>query len=81
MLHLPWVPFLVTKKVQNGTYVACRRNALPGKLSPHRTTNVMLVSTANINVQWQIPEAAAEQNMDLEPHWLVAAVVFEKRNL
>ena len=31
---------------------------------------VMLVTTANTNVQWQIPEAA-EQNMDLEPHWLV----------
>lgn len=39
------------------------------------------ITTANTNVQWQIPEAAAEQNMDLEPHWLVAAAVPEKRNL
>jgi hypothetical protein len=41
----------------------------------------MLETTANTNVQWQIPEAAAEQNMDLEPHWLVVAAVFEMRNL
>ena len=42
---------------------------------------VMLVTTANTNVQWQIPEAAAEQNMDLEPHWLVVVAVLEMRNL
>ena len=41
----------------------------------------MLVTTANTYVQWQIPEAAAEQNMDLEPHWLVVAAVLEMRNL
>jgi hypothetical protein len=41
----------------------------------------MLVTTTNTNVQWQIPEAVAEQNMDLEPHWLVAAAVLEMRNL
>jgi len=41
----------------------------------------MLETTANTNVQWQIPEAAAEQNMDLEPHWLVVAAALEMRNL
>lgn len=41
----------------------------------------MLVTTANTNVQWQIPEAVAEQNRDLGPHWLVAAVVLEMHNL
>lgn len=75
MLYLLRVSFLATKRAQDGTYVAYnQRKTFP--LLDHRC--VMCVTTASTNVQWQIPEA--EQNMDLEPRWLAAAVL-EKRNL
>jgi flavin reductase (DIM6/NTAB) family NADH-FMN oxidoreductase RutF len=42
---------------------------------------VALLTTANTDGQRQVPEAAAVWNMGLEPHWLVAAAVLEKRKL
>jgi hypothetical protein len=38
-------------------------------------------SVQSLAVDQLAPEAAAEQNMDLEPHWLVVAAVLEMRNL
>jgi hypothetical protein len=38
-------------------------------------------SVQSLAVDQLAPEAAAEQNMDLEPQWLVVAAVLEMRNL